>query len=220
MSGPPSPAARRLTTPRWVDVRLFGGVALVLGSIAIGTRVVAVADDTQLVWAVTTDLSAGIRLTDDQLRPVKVHLTGDLPARYLDAQRAHPAGYILTRALAAGELLPVGAVATPGASGDDRRFVTLPLQRYHLPEDLRAGEVVDVYVTPMPNAAGAEPESRLVASAVTVSAVSRAGRNGFDVGSGSVGVELSVVGADAQGLVRAAQAGSIDLVRLAGGAHP
>jgi hypothetical protein len=31
----------------------------------------------------------------------------------------------------------------------------------------------------------------LVASAVTVSAVSKAGRNGFDVGSGDVGVELA-----------------------------
>src|SRR5262245_23493096 len=220
MSGPSSPAARRLTTPRWVDVRLFGGVALVLGSIALGTRVVAAADDTQSLWAVTADLSAGIRLTDEQLRPVKVHLAGDLPARYLDAQRALPAGYILTRSVGAGELLPAGAVARPGATGDDRRFITLPVQRYHLPEDLRAGEVVDVYVTSRPDATGAEPESRLVASAVTVSAVSRASSNGFGVGSGDVGVELSVAGAGAQRVVTAAQAGPIDLVRLAVGVHP
>jgi len=192
----------------------------VLGSIVIGTRVVAAADDTQSVWAVTTDLSAGIRLTGEQLRPVKVHLTGDLPARYLDAQRAHPAGYILTRSVGAGELLPASAIAKPGATGDDRRFVTLPVQRYHLPEDLRAGEVVDVYVTARAEATGAEPESRLVASAVTVSAVSRAGPNGFDVGSGDVGVELSMVGAGAQRLVTAAQAGPIDLVRRAGGTYP
>lgn len=220
MPGPPSPAARRLTTPRWVDVRLFGGVALVLGSVAIGTRVVAAADDTQSVWAVTTDLAAGIRLTDEQLRQVKVHLPRDLPVQYLDARAAHPAGYILTRAVGAGELLPASAVAKPGATGDERRFVTLPVQRLHLPEDLRAGEVVDVYVTARSEATGAEPESRLVASAVTVSAVSRAGGNGFDVGSGDVGVELSVVGVGAQRLVTAIQAGPIDLVRLAGGAHP
>ncbi|HEY3200028.1 MAG TPA: SAF domain-containing protein [Actinomycetes bacterium] len=220
MSGPPSPAARRLTTPRWVDVRLFGGVALVLGSVAIGTRVMAAADDTQSVWAVTTDLSAGVRLTDEQLHAVKVHLAGDLPARYLDARRAHPAGYVLTRSVRAGELLPASAVARPGTTGDNRRFVTLSVQRYHLPEDLQAGEVVDVYVTPKSDVTGAEPESRLVASAVTVSAVTKAGRNGFDVGSGDVGVEISVAEGGAHSLVTAAQSGPIDLVRVAGGAHP
>jgi SAF domain len=220
MSGLPSPAARRLTTPHWVDVRLFGGVALVLGSVAIGTRVVAAADDTQSIWAVTTDLSAGVRLTNEQLYPVKVHLAGDLPTRYLDARTAHPVGYVLTRPVRAGELLPAGAVARPGATGDNRRFVTLPVQRYHLPEDLQAGEVVDVYVTPKPDAAAAEQESRLVAPAVTVSAVSKAGRNGFNVGIGEVGVELSIAGDGAHSLVTAAQSGPIDLVRVAGGPHP
>jgi hypothetical protein len=195
-------------------------VALVLGSVAIGTRVVAAADDTQSVWAVTTDLSAGVRLTDEQLHPVRVHLAGDLPTKYLDARTAHPAGYVLTREIRAGELLPAGAVARPGATGDNRRFVTLPVHRYHLPEDLQAGEVVDVYVTLKPDATGAEPESTLVASAVTVSAVSKAGGHGFDVGSGDIGVELSVAGDGARSLVMAAQSGPIDLVRVAGGAHP
>jgi hypothetical protein len=195
-------------------------VALVLGSVAIGTRVVAAADDTQAVWAVTADLSAGVRLTDQQLHPVKVHLAGNLPARYLDARTAHPAGYVLTRPVRAGELLPAGAVASPGAIGDNRRFVTLPVQRYHLPEDLQAGEIVDVYVTPKQDGTGAEPESRLVASAVTVSAVSKAGRNGFDIGGGDIGVELSIAGDGAHSLVTAAQSGPIDLVRVGGGAHP
>jgi hypothetical protein len=129
-------------------------------------------------------------------------------------------GYILTRPVRAGELLPAGAVAGPGTTGDNRRFVTLSVQRYHLPEDLRAGEVVDVYVTAKPDVTGAAPESRLVASAVTVSAVTRAGRNGFDVGSGDVGVEISVAEGGAHSLVTAAQSGPIDLVRVAGGAHP
>jgi hypothetical protein len=216
----PSPPAARLSTPRWLDTRLLGGLVLVLGSIAVGTKVVAAADDTQTVWAVTADLAAGSRLTDDHLRRVDVHLTGDTPSHYLDGRAAHPVGYLLTRAVRAGELLPAAAVAAPDAAADKRRFVTLPVERYHLPDDLRTGEVVDVYVTVTSSASGAEPRSLLVGAGLTVSAVNRGSRGGFGAGgTGDVGVELSVPERDARSLVAAAQSGPIDLVRVPGGGH-
>jgi hypothetical protein len=218
MPGLPSPPAARLATPRWLDARLVGGLVLVLGSIAVGTRVVAAADDTQTVWAVTADLAAGSRLRDDHLRRVDVHLTGDTPGHYLDARAAHPVGYLLTRPVNAGELLPAAAVAAPDAVTGKRRFVTLPVERYHLPDDLRAGELVDVYVTVKSAAGGAEPRSLLVGAALTVAAVNRGSRGGFGAaGTGDVGVELSVPERDARGIVAAAQSGPIDLVRVPGG---
>lgn len=216
----PSPPAARLATPRWLDARLLGGLVLVLGSIAVGTRVIAAADDTQSVWAVTADLAAGSRLTDDHLRRVDVHLTGDAPRHYLDGRAAHPVGYLLTRPVSAGELLPAAAVAAPDAAADKRRFVTLPVQRYHLPEDLRTGELVDVYVTVKSSAGDAEPRSVLVAAGLTVTAVNRGSPGGFGAGGASdVGVELSVPERNARSLVAAAQSGPIDLVRVPGGRH-
>jgi Flp pilus assembly protein CpaB len=215
MSGLASPQAVRLRSPRWLDVRLLGGLALVLGSVAIGTRVVAAADDTQTVWAVTQDLAAGTRLTADQLRRVDVRLTGSTPPLYLDGRDAHPAGYLLSRPVSAGELLPASAVVPPSAAIDNRRFVTVPIARHHFPDDLRVGEVVDLYVTTKAAAGGANPRSVLVAGGLTVSAVNRNSSSGFGGGgTNEVGVELSVAEQDARKVVAAAQAGPIDLVRI------
>lgn len=213
---PSSPAARRLSPPRWLDARLLLGIVLVLGSVAAGTRLVASLGDTQMVWAVTADLAAGTRLTGEHLDRVEVRLTGELPARYLDASGRPPVGYVLTRPLASGELVPAAAVAAPNEAGEERRYVTVPVQQHHFPGDLRAGEVVDVYVTVARD--DAEPVAALVGASVTVAAIHGDGRGGFGgVSSGVTGIELSVPAADAPVLVEALQTGPVDVVRVLSG---
>lgn len=210
-----SPPASRLRQPRWLDIRLILGMGLVLVSILLGTRVVATAADTDLVWQTRAELAAGTPLGEDDIRAVEVRLPPGTASAYLAATNAKPVGWVLTRALGEHELLPLGALAPPDAAAADWRAVTVPVLRFHYPGDLAKGQLVDVYMTTgagsLPAASSSEPV--LVLRAVTVAHVETSSVAGLGAGSG-VGVELAVPASDATALVAAAQAGSIDLVRV------
>jgi Flp pilus assembly protein CpaB len=193
------------------------GVLLVLTAVVVGARVVAAADDTERVWVATRELAAGTTLTADDVTTRAVRLDSTARA-YLGAQGAAPDGYLLTRPVGAGELIPAAAVAAPDR-GAARRQVTVPVERFHYPGDLARGARVDVYVTPAASAGAAAagapgwPEPRLVLEAAVVADVEReSGRLG-PTGSG-VGVVLSVAPAEVADLVAAIQAGTVDLVRV------
>ena len=144
----PSPAASRLALPRWFDARMVVGILLVLASVVVGAKVFSSADSTTSVWAAARDLPAGARLQSADLKAVKVRL-GD-GSRYVAAAGAGPAGYVLTRPVGAGELLPSKAFVDPAKANDPalaRREVTVPVRQDHWPADLRSAELVDVYAT-------------------------------------------------------------------------
>ncbi|HKE50865.1 MAG TPA: flagellar biosynthesis protein FlgA, partial [Actinomycetes bacterium] len=69
-----SPPASRLRQPRWLNVRLLVGVSLVLISIVLGTRVVAAATDSDLVWQARAELAVGTPVGDADLRAIEVRL--------------------------------------------------------------------------------------------------------------------------------------------------
>src|SRR4051812_3857138 len=100
---PTGGVAARLRRPSWRDPRLLIGLALLLSSVAIGARVVALADHTVPVLAARDTLPTGTPLTDDVLKVVRVRLTGS-DARYLDATQAIPRGQVLIRTVGAGEI--------------------------------------------------------------------------------------------------------------------
>src|SRR5690349_14457508 len=83
----PVPTAARLQRPRWRDVRLVVGVALVLASVVLGSWVVARADDRVPMYAARAALVPGQRLTQDDLVRVDVQL-GAQGQRYLSAGSA------------------------------------------------------------------------------------------------------------------------------------
>ncbi len=143
-----APAARRVRTPRWLDLRLVLGVLLVLGSVLLGARVVGAADATVPVWSVTGDLAAGTVLSADDLTAVDVRL--DAAATGYLSTTADPAGRTLSRAVGAGELLPSAALEQT----TDLVQVALPVQAGWVPPALRRGQLVDVYAVADP-AAGA-----------------------------------------------------------------
>jgi hypothetical protein len=203
-----SPPARRLGAARWLDVRLLVGVLLVLGSVVLGAKVVAEADDSVPVWAARVDLAPGDAVDRDDVvaRPVRM---GDLSA-YVGGSM--PVGYVLTRPVGAGELLPRAAVTLPEDAGS-RRVVTLPVERHHFPGTLAAGERVDVYVTPHgPGGQAAGPPEQVLAKALVDGVDADGGR--FASGTGAVGVALAVAPPDVPALVGAIQRGAIDLVRV------
>jgi hypothetical protein len=205
---PSSPPARRLARPRWRDARLLAGVLLVLASVVLGARLLAAADDTVPVWSVTADLSEGSTLRAEDVRQTQVRL-GEAAGLYVGVAGGSPVGWVTTRALSAGELLPVDAVTQP-ASAPALRSVTVPVERFHAPGDLARGERVDVYVTPE------DGLTRLVLTgALVADVVEQGGRLGPS--GASVGVVLGVPPGQVATLVQAVQDGAVDLVRVPAG---
>ncbi|MBD3914990.1 hypothetical protein [Nocardioides hwasunensis] len=142
---PDVPAAARLRSPGWRDPRLWVGVALVTGSVVAGARILSTADDMTPVWSATSDLAAGQTLTADDLRATRVRFDeGADRDHYLAVDRELPAALTLTRPLAAGELVPAGALGE--AADEDTVEVSIAVATEHVPTRLTRGSRVDVWV--------------------------------------------------------------------------
>ncbi len=193
---PGSPPARRLRQPSWLDARLVAGVLLVVVSVVLGARIVAAADSSTRVWAVTGDLAAGTTLGRDDVTVVRVRLFDDAD-RYL-AATASPAGRQLSRSLGPGELLPRAALVSqpPG------RLVSLPVSAMHVPDSLRRGQRIDVYATTRAANSSSPGGTERILAGVPVQAV-RAPRAGLS-GGGTDYAVLVLVPPDGVGAVVAA----------------
>lgn len=205
-----SPPAVRVSRPRWRDARLLGGVLLVLASVVLGSRVLAAADDTTPVWAVSRDLAAGTSLRADDLVRRDVRL-GSAASTYLSARGSAPVGYVLSRPVRSGELLPASAV-NPGGAAVQQRLVTVPVDRLHRPAGLRHGAQVDVYVTPTKSEPATTATSLVLASVPVEDVVSDGGRLG--PAGDAVGVVLRVDPGQVEALVAATRSGVLDLVQV------
>jgi hypothetical protein len=205
-----APLARRVGRPGWLDGRLVAGALLVLLSVVIGARVVASADDSQPVWVASHDLAAGAQLTAADVHRGRAHFYG-AEGRYVSGRGEPPLGYVLTRAVGVDELLPVSAIVDP-ARAKPFRLVTVPVEPFHLPPHLTAGERVDVYVTT--HAADGRPGPARVVYAGAVVAAVDSGSHGLGATSSGQGVVLSVPPASTAALVSAIHSGDVDLVRV------
>ena len=229
---PASPRASRLPTPGWLDGRLVLGVLLVLVSVVVGARTLSAADRSALVWAATTDLTAGSQLTRGDLEPVRVRLF-ESGGRYLRADSEPPVGYVVRRGIGNGELLPRDALGTPQADVD-YRLVTVPVETGHYPPTLQDDQRVDLWVTPQLDpgpAAGAAPGTatpsperadqgaalalqgaqQVLTSVVVVHGPSR---DDLAVGGSTVPVVLQVRPDQVEDVVSAMGLGRLDLVRV------
>ncbi len=196
----PAPPARRLRRARFGDVRLWLGIALVVGSVVVGVRVMSVEDNTVLVLRATRDLASGSAAVD--LAPVRVNTLAAGNA-YLTEQPS--AGHVVRWPISAGELVPRSAIAS--APDVPIREVAVPVDPLHAPPGLQAGDLVDVWSAPRENEAGAP--SRVLA-AVTVAGVAS-----DDVGiGGEIGVVLNVPEELVAAVVSASRSGVIDLVAV------
>jgi Flp pilus assembly protein CpaB len=139
------PAATRASAPGWRDPRLWVGVVLVTGSVVAGARILSGADDMTPVWSASGDLVAGQTLTAGDLRATRVRFDDEADRdRYLEVDEDLPAALTLTRPLAAGELVPAGALGE--APADDTVAVSIAVSAEHVPTDLARGSRVDVWV--------------------------------------------------------------------------
>jgi hypothetical protein len=210
----PSPAAKRLALPRWLNVRLGVGVLLVLLSTLLGARALAGTDRGQLVWAANRALPAGYALTARDVAPVRVRL-GSASARYVAALGPAPTGYLLDRAVAAGELVPRAALMAAADASPQRRVVAVPVESGHWPHGLGPGDLVDVYATARSSGGAATGQAVLVLAAVPVQSVPSDDAGIFGrAGATTSAVELSTPSSDVPALVAAVESSSIDLVRV------
>ncbi|MGH3385657.1 MAG: hypothetical protein ACRDO1_13840 [Nocardioidaceae bacterium] len=166
-----SPIARRLDQRRWKDPRLWVGIALVAASVLAGARLLSGADDTVGVWTTSRDLAAGAPLDGDALVVEQVHGDGDLVDRYLLAGEPPPAGAVAAHALGAGEILPRTAVTERGAGAG--LHLPVVVSAAGAPDDLGAGDVVDVWVVPPKDSSGAVDPATMVLDDVRVVSASR-----------------------------------------------
>lgn len=119
---------------------------ILAGSVVLGSRVLAAADDTVQVWAVADDAVAGEQLDPDALVAQRVRFADEEDLeRYLAVDDPLPDDLTLLRGLGAGELVPRAAIG----AADDAGTVTISLAvaPQLVPSAVGPGAVVDVYVT-------------------------------------------------------------------------
>ncbi len=163
---PDAPAPRRTSKPRWLDIRVIGGVLLIVAAVVVGARVIGASSHTSPVWAATRSLAAGTVLTSADLVAVEVNL-GTNAGHYLSAGGTAVAGSSLGVAVGAGELVPVSAVA-PTKAG---KVVVIGVSPDRMPPGVSHGSVIDLYLTSGGASSASSATTVLVSSGIVVQSV-------------------------------------------------
>jgi hypothetical protein len=196
-----APAASRSARPGWRDPRLWVGILIVAASVVGGSRVLAAADDSVLVWAAAGDLAAGDRVAAGDLVATRVRFGSAVDLGHYFQAGQPPTGLQVRRGITAGELVARGAV---GPAGDDAlQQLPVAVDAEQVPPSVAAGSVVDVYLVPSPGghcgtACGGTP----VLSGVTVVDASSTDSGSFTT-TGRRRLVLGVRAADAAAYIRA-----------------
>lgn len=139
----PSPSPRRISTPRWFDLRLVLGIVLVLAAVVTGASVLARARHTDKQLAAAQDLEVGTRLRASDLRLVDTQLPDDVraDADYL-TDPSQAVGKVLARRLGKGELVPASVLTSSAV----QTTVTVPFAADAAPT-LRRGQRIVVWLS-------------------------------------------------------------------------
>ena len=184
---------------RWTDLRLWLGLALIVGSMLAGAYVLSADDQSVTVWRASSDLAVGDL---PQVEPVTVRL-GDASSAYLSAT-TQPQGRMRVP-VQAGALVPAAALGA--AESTQSRLVTVAVDALQAPVGLAAGDVVDVWATPDDKASSAAPS--MILAQAHVQAVDR---DSIGVG-GEVPVVLDVDRTQSAAVI-AASRGRVTLVEV------
>jgi hypothetical protein len=214
MALPPAPVPRRLSRPRWLNLRVVGGILLVIAAVVVGARVIGASSQTTAVWAADRDLAGGTVLGAGDLIPVEVNL-GETVALYLSPASESPIGMTIVTPLQAGQLVPASAVEESGSG----RVVAIGVEPGNMPPGVDHGSTIDLYLT-KGGAAGAEAKAttELIGRDITVQSVTVPASGGLS-GATSNRYQLSVLlPADtADKLVRILPTGEPIVVLVSGG---
>lgn len=174
---------------------------LVTGSVVVGARLLAAADDTVTVWAMSGERGAGTPVAAGDLVVQRVRFADDaVLARYFAADEPVPDDLVLVRAVGEGELLARSAVG----SAEDEEVLRVPLEvdPNRVPPDVAAGSVVDVWLTDgsgpgsAPAAADAKAEDDEPADGPALSGVTVVAAPAYDDTFAVTGARQLVVAVD------------------------
>jgi hypothetical protein len=115
-SGTASPGAGRRRRSFWFDPRFAIGLVLVVLSVIGVVGLVSAANASVEVLAARTTLTPGEHVTAADLVPTSVR-AGGIPKLYLTQKDVPDVGIVVTRAVAAGELVPTSAVGSEAGAG-------------------------------------------------------------------------------------------------------
>lgn len=147
MSDVPSPKASRQSRPKWLDPKLFLGILLVLGSMALGARIIGQADNTTTVYVAKENIAANGPVSEDDFGSTEVRFPhADDADRYVRAGDEIPDNARATRAIGAGEMIPQKAL-TNKRDGNMVDF-SVPVAGSRIPNGLKAQDLVDVLLQP------------------------------------------------------------------------
>jgi hypothetical protein len=172
--------------PAWREPRFLLGVVLVLASMAGAAGLVAASDRTAVVYAARHALAAGDEVAPGDLVGVRVRL-GKTTAAYLTS--APQPDTVVTRTVAAGELVPLGALGSASARHETSVVVGIAGE---LPAAVAVGSTVDVWSAAATAQGSTGPRFAaprvLVPGAIVVRVVRESGLGA----SGGVAVEVRV----------------------------
>ncbi|MDH2442943.1 hypothetical protein QDR37_03190 [Amnibacterium sp. CER49] len=193
------PAPRRFR----FDARIAVGVLLVALSAAGTTALVGALERTTTVYRAAEPLTAGVRITADDLVPTPVRLGQQSPL-YL-AGTLPQAGYVVTRTVAQGELVPLSALGS--VSGVDTARIVVPLST-RLAGTIGVGTVVDLWAAP--KKAGSATEFGAPVVLVSGATVSKIGtpRSGMLATQQDNTVEVQVPRDEVAGVLQAVAGGA------------
>ncbi|GAA3892575.1 flagellar protein FlgA [Leifsonia kafniensis] len=193
-------AARSGRSRFWFDPRFSIGIGLVITAIIGVVAIVANADATTPVLAAREPLMVGDTISRSDLVAVQVRL-GTASDRYLIPDALPADGLVVTRTVAAGELVPMTAVGTQ--SGITLTNIVVRLQG-SLPASIGPGSVVDVWASRAGENGQFGPPAVLVDGAEIVRLVAS---SGFMTDDGT-SVEILVPKHDVAALLEAMANGS------------
>jgi hypothetical protein len=133
----PSPVPR--PCPSWREPRFLLGAVLVVASVAGVAGLVEASDRTVRVYAARHALAAGDEIAARDLVGVQVRL-GSASSAYLSS--APRPDTVVTRTIAAGELVPVGALGAAAAQRETSVVISVDGE---LPGSVDVGSSVDVW---------------------------------------------------------------------------
>lgn len=206
--------APRMRRPSWRDPRLGVGIVLVVASVALGSWVISRADATVAVYQARGDLTPGDAVAADSFDVVQVNMD-DVDSLYLVPDADLAEGAVVTRTVAAGELVPLTALGDPDEI--DLRPVQVPMSA-GLQEVVSKGSLVELWVA-MPDPAS--PQGDLLAPERLVTGVEvrdvYADTSVF-AGSDSVQIQVLVPESELSEVLAALAAdGEVTVVPLLGG---
>lgn len=206
------PHARRIARPAWINARTVLGLLLFSTSVVMGQRVLAAAEEGQLVWSAVTDLPQGAVISEEDLIPIEVDLSGTTLAGYATVAE-ELSGRALTRPVAAGELIALGSLGDSATAGV-ARAITIPLSSEHaVGGDLRPGDLVDIYATF--DAGDIRARTTLLARSVGILDLVESSAIAFEE-TPLIGLTVGVSPEDAARLAFAIRTAEIDVVKVTG----